>query len=490
MKILNRLFIASLAFASLLSCNMSLNPTDSISTENAFESVSDAEKFATGLNVYYRGLKYGGFCTNEEIQSDFYNAANGYGNNGGSLHQMHEYLQNNDRDIEGIFNSPYLGLLKNANVLINGIDKITTDKEAEQLKLKEFKGIALFYRADAHFDLARRFTVPYTTDADAKKNDGIPYVKAYDPIAKPSRGTQFDTYQAILADLDEAAVDLAGVQGKAGAETPTIDAVKALKARVLLTIGLNAEAAALADEVIKAGTYSLATTKEDMESEWINDSGKECIFQIYTDIKEGVNTNTIYLGYNKTNKTYKPLFIPTKTVVEGYEATDLRKAVWFQNLPVDLPTGKFKLDLLTKFQGNPLYDVADDKSYKHKPKVLRLGILYLIHAEASFKAGDLGAAKASLNALQTARKATLTEATMDAIQTEWARETIGEGYRIDCLRRWGLGFTGRVPQNDATIESGPYFESISVESGYYQFTWPIPKEQIDLNQNLKQNPRW
>ena len=116
--------------------------------------------------------------------------------------------------------------------------------------------------------------------------------------------------------------------------------------------------------------------------------------------------------------------------------------------------------------------------------------MYLINAEANAMNGNAAAAKEALNALQTARGASLTEGTMDAIKAEWKKEIIGEGYIIDCYKRWNEGYSGRIPQNINTVQQGPSFNEKECPAGFQKFVWAIPDEERKVNDNLVQNPGW
>ena len=116
----------------------------------------------------------------------------------------------------------------------------------------------------------------------------------------------------------------------------------------------------------------------------------------------------------------------------------------------------------------------------------------LIAAEALFKGGHTDDALKVLNELQTARGAEASLVTSFAeIQKEWFRETVGEGQRVWCLKRWGEGFTARYGQPAAISENliytGAYYTERAMEAGDYHFTLPIPTYEIKINTNLKQN---
>ena len=125
-------------------------------------------------------------------------------------------------------------------------------------------------------------------------------------------------------------------------------------------------------------------------------------------------------------------------------------------------------------------------------KPLLISEMYLIAAEAYFENGQASEAKTVLNALQTQRGAATTAATAETIHDEWYRETVGEGLRFSCLKRWGEGFDGRPAQPGAAnvVMSTPAssFTDKALEADDYHFLWPIPTYEMQTNLNLKQNP--
>ena len=117
--------------------------------------------------------------------------------------------------------------------------------------------------------------------------------------------------------------------------------------------------------------------------------------------------------------------------------------------------------------------------------------MYLIAAEASLANNNTAAAKEYLNAIQTARGASATEATTANIQNEWFKETVGEGLRMSCLKRWGTGYSGRPGQNAAVelkaLMNGAEYAQKSMPATDYHWQWPIPAYEMQINPNLKQN---
>lgn len=502
MKIITKI-AALLAFgAVVVSCDLNLKPSTEIEKDDAFETYADAERFANGLNSSYRNTLYGFFSYTSEVQGDMYNASTGYGNRNGYPHQMNNSFTTGDYNVRDVWRGIYKGIT-NVNVFLEGVDKVTVTAE-QAADIKKWKGFAYFYRAAFYHQLVLKFAVPYKA-ATATTDLGLPLVNEFNVQAKPSRSTMAETYKFIEDDLALATEFLANVPGVALSITPTIDAVKALDARVKLYMGKYALAANLANELTSSSAYALASTQEEMNTVWTNDGGQEAIMQTFASLSEYGSAlmgsgspdtrlaNDIYLGYSSGGDYYSGDFVPTKTCLDMYEKqTDLRFSTYFTFVNVNYGGLTAELYLLNKYPGNPTLYSPPTRNYAQKAKAFTIAEMYLIAAEANFMAGNESAAKSALNALQVARGASQTEATMANIQKEWAKETIGEGCRIDCLKRWGLGFSGRVPQNSTIMMKGSGFTDINIPAGYAKLTWPIPAGDINTNSNLEgqQNPGW
>jgi len=136
-------------------------------------------------------------------------------------------------------------------------------------------------------------------------------------------------------------------------------------------------------------------------------------------------------------------------------------------------------------------------TYQNAPKPFRIAEMYLIAAEAAANNSDPGDALIALNALHQARCGTesayaglSSTALTDTIRSERTRELAFEGYRLDDLERWGLGFTRSDPQNTNFLLTGTSTVNLSIPATDYQFVWAIPSNDLSLNPNLKQNPGW
>ena len=79
----------------------------------------------------------------------------------------------------------------------------------------------------------------------------------------------------------------------------------------------------------------------------------------------------------------------------------------------------------------------------------------------------------------------MTTASIDDILKERVRELFGEGFRISDLKRNGKD----MKRGDAQIANSIYlpstYQQFSKTSGDHRFLWPIPKDEIDANPNIK-----
>ncbi len=492
-KILN-LFAIGAVLTSVVSCDLNLFPKGTISYapgQQIITSQTDLDGFEANILSTFRALDYGVYDASD-LMTDYFNAVIDNGNNYNNVHRADNTLDSSDYDVESNWSNPYAAI-NIFSIFINGAQEVPAELKEQAA---EVRGYAYLGRAHAYIHLARHFAKPYDA-ATAATDLCVPLVTAYDQTARPERATTEVIYGQIKKDLDSAAVLLAKVEGQVRAQKPTIDAVNAVYARYYLDIKDYANAAAKAMAVINTGKYSLSSTAAEMEAEWINDNGNEPIMQFYASLTEGIGGHSYYMSMSSDSKlgTYiKPMFIPTAKLVNAYEADDLRLAAWFNSTIPSYHQGnmynKESVQYLTfkKYYGNPdLYTAMPNTGQAKKPFLI--SEMYLIAAEAYLHNNQPDLAKEQLNVLQTKRGATATNATEENIKEEWFKETVGEGLRMSCLKRWGDGFEGRTNQPGAkdVISTGASFEQKKMPASDYHWVWPIPSYEMQTNLNLKQN---
>nr|WP_314288642.1 RagB/SusD family nutrient uptake outer membrane protein [uncultured Capnocytophaga sp.] len=487
MKLITKItFIALLAFGVSGCESLDQDSPNSLPTENAFKTVDNAMYWRNGFYKSLRDAAYYYATTFPELQSDLLNAGEDFGNRGGSFQTW--TIQAGDSDISNIWQRAFIGL-RNVNLCITKFPTIATTSNEERQKLNQYLGEAYAFRAYYFFQLVQYFSPQYNSSNKNTANLGVPLLLVYDVEAKPSRATLEETYTQILSDIAQAETLLSSRAGSVGANTFTIDAVKALKARVLLTKGEYAEAYSLASALVSGGKYPLATTKATLEGMFRKDEKNESILQLFVAADESSPNSDYYLSYSEKSKTYSPDYIPSQWVVDLYESTDIRKDSYLLSTTIKFPSGTYSATLVNKYPRG-LYATT---SSAHAPKVFRIAEQYLIAAEAAYKNGDETNAKQYLNLLRTARgvaNITSTGASLfEDIKKERIRELSFEGFRLADLKRWGDAVVRRSPQSLSYIMKTPpsQFQELNVAAGDYRLTWPIPSYDILLNTNLKQN---
>lgn len=495
-----RLFAAATALSVLVSCDLDLFPISAIAYDEdgvLIENTTNLTAIENGILSSFRSLQNGDNMIVEELMFNGFNATVDFGNNYGAPHKTDYNFTSSDYDVEDFWSGHYTAI-KNFNIAIANTAEDKID-ESFAAAAKVVQGEAYFFRAHAYLQLARHFGKAYSSSASS--DPCVPLVLAYDQNELPERASVADVYASIKADLDKAASLLGNAAGSAGSIKPTIDAVNALYARYYLDIADYSNAAAYAHRVIDSGKYKLASTADDMEAVYVYDDNRESIYQCFINMSEFTGNTVTCFTLENTDSNYgivfRPYYIPSQTLVDAYEEGDLRLATWFNNtVAVSLAGNYFNVGdtpdfyCFVKFRGNwDLTTSTVNLNGRSAPKPYKIAEQYLIAAEAEFKSGNANAATADLRAVQAARKATLTDATLENIQEEWFKETIGEGLRMSCLKRWGIGFNGRPcqPKAENIVQQGDVFLGKVFASNDYHFQWPIPAHEMNINKNLVQN---
>ena len=491
MKLIYKITFAMAAVASLSSCeNLEQDPYDKILTKNAFKTPDDAQYWRDG---FYNTLRdnYTYLEKRTDIQSDLLNATTNFENREGFF-QSWSILSNNG-SIASMWFDRYKALA-DINLSIEKFPSIPTTSASERTQVNQYLGEAYALRAYIYLQLAQRYCPQYS---DANKNTpdlGLPLVTSYDIKALPARTTLVQTFDLIYSDIEQAKTLLSSKAGVQGATTFTIDAVRALEARAALTKGDYTKAYQAATAVIATGKYPLVNTATALDAIWRTDAKNESVVQFFTSANEETPTYSLYTSLSRANGKYTPDFIPSQWVVDLYEDNDIRKNIYLKELPTAFKTGNFTTALVNKY---PIGSYGSANSYVHAAKIFRVAELYLIAAEAAYKAGETTNAQNYLNLLRRARISRATditatgEALFEEIKNERIRELAFEGFRLDDLKRWGDPVRRHDPQggtNYITIQPAEQFYQLNKPATDFMFVWPIPLNDTDINKNIKQNP--
>lgn len=496
-KLVKILSITALLAVLSNSCDLNKYPYSAIEQSQAFVTLKDATTLNAGLYASLRGVVYGLFQFSTDVQADILNATLDYGNRNGFPHKWTPFLAD-DYTIRDTWRYQY-NTIANINNFLNNYNKITVLDATEQASLDKYVGEAYLMRAYLYHSLVQRFAKDYEP-ASAASDLGVPLVLTFDITLRPARSTVAQVYDQILSDIAAAETKLANSPGAQGSAKITKDAVTALKARVYLAMHNWAGALTAANSLITSGTYPLITVAATYKSYWATDGTSESIFQLAaSQPSELGNANNIFLGLNAATNKYTPDFVPEQWVIDQYEATDIRKAAYLEKKPVYVMATDYpNFWCINKYPGNPTLFTGATTNYQHKPKIFRIAEMYLISAEAGAQTPSTeAAALTTLNQLRTARGATALTglsgtALFDAVKAERNRELLCEGFRLDDLKRWKMGFTRGAPQNITLLNTGTDFTEKVVAASDNKFVWGIPANDMTTNANLEgqQNPGW
>ena len=515
-KIFLKFALLAISGVSVLnSCNLNLFPeaSDVYDEKGDFFRVEgDVDGAHAAIYSYFRSTCGGAMAYSTDLMFQGFNATREFGNRNGDIHRTDGSFTTSNDVVEAYWGNHYVAI-NQYNIFIAAADAV--EDESFYDKAQFVKAEALIARAYSYLQLARLFGPVYSDMSEDELR--VPVVLKYEQNARPKRDTNKQVYDQIAADLDEAQsiFEKPEIAKFLTAPVPcavyfTVDVIDFIRARMLLDIGEYEDAADVAKKLINKGVYSLSSNQEELKKVYLEDAGKEAIMQCYAGQKEGVKSYSIFMGYaaddfSPNGYSFCPDFLPSKVLIDSYDAGDLRRLNWFELTGTATGMAPFILirgqkdwvsgvSIFTKYRGNKSLIVSGEQNGQTCAKPFMLSELYLVAAEALYNAGSSEAVE-WLNKLQVKRKAALTGSmSIDALDKEWFRETIGDGLYMGFLKRNERGFNGREGQAIAVskdmLSSGSSYMDKEIESDDKVFVWPIPEYEMRCNKNLKQNDAW
>ena len=458
---------------------LNINPTQSVDATTALNSEDKVGSAVVGLyaelddpNLYGTNL----ILVPELLAADNYIFFQGTFSNFRDISRR--LTRNDNTTAEGIWREAYQDI-NQANLVLEALPVVTTASLKSQ-----FEGEARFVRGDMYFELVRLYAKQYNA-ATASSDLGVPInltpVRTVEEAnRRVARSTVAQVYAQVIDDLTKAIALLPRTNGTRA----TSFTAKALLARVYLQQGNYAAAGTLADDVIRNSGKSLAPT---LQAVFTSRNSTETLFEIQQNDQNNAGTSNSGLAthYASIGQLGRGDVRVELAFANLYGATDARgrtssliynstgaRSVSAPN--VALRTGKFT-------------------SYGQNIPVIRLAEMYLIRAEAAFRAGNAATALADVNRIRARSGATAYTAAdflptngLANILLERQLELAFEGFRIHDLKR----VNGIVaPERPATATT-PLVPAVLASSD--RLVLPIPKRETDLNDPanpvLIQNP--
>ncbi|MCB0554948.1 MAG: RagB/SusD family nutrient uptake outer membrane protein [Phaeodactylibacter sp.] len=468
----------------LFSCTrwVELTATDTLLTQEAFDTRQELESALTGAYSLVRGVDLGG--RNWLLLSDLM-----AGNASLNCCEFQEFtnLQASpfNSQVEALWAASYRAV-NQLNQILAAVDAVAeADPDFSVAEQERIKGEALFLRAAIYFQLVQYFSLPYSEEN--RDSMGVPLVLEpvldKDAISYPPRASIGAVYAQIEEDLQQSRK---GLPDWAPSGKPGKSAATAYLAKVAFQQRRWVEADSWAEEVLNS-YHQLAETPQDFFRE--EGSSEE----IWCTAASADNPNyaglnwaysSAYVHPDLVENGYQALLFPRhQATLEaiGYRAVDLRSDTGFlARAPL------LSADFTSTFKYEDGLELGDDAP------LLRLAEILLIRAETAARLGQVDEAIELLNQIRR-RAFRIVESNgallpdsgpwIDYQSQDFSPEALLAAIARE--RRVELAFEGNylhdLTRRRQEVRPG-------VDWNHPRLRLPIPQGELDANPNLAQNP--
>lgn len=471
---------------SLGACSkfVDLAPVSDATTENAYESASDAEAALTGAYDAFQQEYYVWDNINfTDVVSDNYYA----GGDNPEVFQMDllSYTPVNSR-LFNAWSQLYTGIAR-VNIILQKVPGITDPKLDANNRKEQILGEASFLRAYHYYQLVKTF-------------GGVPLVLEPATSADPgetnkARATDGEVYAQIIKDLEFALTRLPDTysdDASVNKARATKGAVNALLAKVYAQKSDR--------DYNKVLEYCNAVTSSPAGYQLINYSflfdgnhynNDESIMEIqYTGGAEANYGPQLLLPPSVSGDTWRKFVTPSKDLVKAFdsEKDTVRKnaSILFENVSWTdeyWAIGGGSVPFAYKWKS------ANGWASTNRQYLFRLGDIILLKAEALNALGRTPEAATEVNKVRTRVKlpgvtATTKDAMQLAIEKERRLELAQEGQRWDDLRRYNRAEAVMNALNEIDLRNN---QRVDYKMTKDKELMPIPQQERDRNKQLSQN---
>jgi len=448
---INKLVFVVISFAGLISSCKKLieipaNPPSSITQQEQFADSATTISAVAGVYTYDPGSGFAysdgsmTYCADELstiISSD--------------VQQFYSYnLTPVNTEITNLWGSPYQSIYQ-VNAVLGGI---TNNKALSASFQKQITGEMEVVRALYYFNMVNLFGgVPLVTTTSYAATDRLP------------RSAATAIYAQVKADLADARKKLTATYPSSGHIRPNLYTAVALLAKVNLYQQNWQSAYNEADSVIRLGGYNLEPNLNNV----FLDGSVEAIWQLpanglYSVYTDAANFQPQYQGAN-------PNFLVTPFLLSAFETGDQRLQDWI---------GSTSVNNQTLYYPNKYKNISPTATPLEDQMILRLGELYLVRAEAAAHLNNLTQALADVNTIRAraglgAVNATSQTAALSAVMHE---------RQVELCCEWGNRWYDLKRTGTAATVLGSEKTGFTANAELY----PLPQTQIQLDNNLTQNP--
>ncbi len=486
-KLTTYITIAAVLLA-LCSCNKNFldkTPQSSLTTGNFPTSAQDAESELTG--AYDWMVNGTNFYQYDNYMNTDGKSDNCYINSDNvTAEQPLEYFStvtsantNIQRDWQELYND-----IRAVNAVLDDVPNITDPALSSARKIT-ILGEARFLRAMHYYWLVTEWgECPIILSVT---NGGNLY---------PARNTVPEVYAQIVSDLKyaDSVLDVTPYNGQLGRATK--GAAEAMLAKTYAQMGDYADCLTYCNEVISSGTYSLVSNFANL---WgvANKNNVESIFELQANaVAYGFFGFEIFDfvasdGYPKRDIASANLIKLFKA--EGDTLTRYQTTINWQipgaafTMPPNAWDPSQPIPFMNKYPDADGYFSADDIV------LIRLADIILLASEANNQLGNTTAATAQLNQIRARAGLPNTTATSQsdlamAILNERQMELVFECSRWNDLQRADAnGVINIVTLMGAQVDSHGNNLNYNMNPNKYQYIFPVPLEDMQLNKNLTQN---
>jgi len=502
MKINNVIKATRVIFISLLffSCQkdfLNKNPLDMVSSETFWKTDADLKMALAGCYDRLKGDGWAGFP--ENFQGGYLDGLTDIAYVYWSLFNISDMSRGNitpNSDLVGNYYRCCYRAISSCNYFLDNVDKVTTVAENQR---GVYKGEVKFLRALFYFDLVNVF-------------GGVPLYKTLPVDAESSKiakSTKEELLAFVLEDLDfaisvlpdNAYTDGHAVKGSA----------MGIKTRVLLSQRKWADAAALTQQIISSGKFSIYNDYPNLFLNKGQTNNPEIMFSckyLSPDWTGGYGYNIEYSAHIFLRKSFRDAFECTdgKPISESplYNAENPfanrdPRFYYTIRLPGEEWPGFYLYDSFnpTGVMNRKYLDPTVSGSYNDRTLndwdfvLLRYADVLLMYAEAKNEAsGPDASVYAAINQVRSRpgvnmppvdqSKYNNQSSLRDYIRHEREIELGVEGRRYFDLKRWNIAHTFLPTVKDADGNFLVFDQK--------QYLWPFPQSELDSNPKLVQNP--
>lgn len=437
-----------------------------------------------------------------------------YVTSGKSFSQTYNMNYNGLENEFSFYNVLYNAIM-NCNLVINNT------QVASNSNVARMKAEAKILRAFAYFTLVNYYSP--TPTSGVNQEYGVPLVlDNYDVSILPARATVAEVYEQVISDLqagvNEAPESPTTADGAGNKVFLSKTAAKLILSRVYLTRRAPGDlqlALQYSTEIVNSSPVDFAKISKDAYRDYFMGTSEETAEnqpETIWEIDVNSNTNLVTgLGANMALPTiYDRLVIDRRAILaskdffDSFPHTDLPSLPAGNNAPTtpqslspDVRRGNTKSNAPSMPAGlmSTLSLIATDNprgawinkyprltaegNFQRNLKILRFAEAQLNRIEALILTGQTAVALTELNDFAVSRGgSTYTEANLNNILTEKAKEFYGEGQRFLDLKRHSLPI----------VRNANCVLNCNVPANDKLFVLPVDQTSMNYNPNLKQYP--